>query len=71
MTKEEFRKAWETEVVTWDQLADIAKEWGIAEKPRCMRLYDVRYLVLKAANVPDAEEFNPDYLDSIDDSFDD
>lgn len=67
MTKEEFRKAWEAGVVTWDQLADIAKEWGIVEKPRCMRLYDVRYLVLKVANIPNAEEFNPDYLDSLND----
>ena len=69
MTKEEFKELWETSEsrITWDLLANLAKEWGIAEKPRCMRLYDVRYLVLKAADVPNAEEFNPDYLDSLDD----
>lgn len=65
MTKEEFRKLWETQGVTWDKLADIAKEWGIAEKPRCMRCLDIRYLVLKAADIPDAEEYNPDYLEYL------
>lgn len=70
MTRAEFRKAWEAEAVTWDQLADIAEEWGLVENSRCMHFFDVRYLVLKAANVPNAEEFSPDYLDSLDNYFD-
>lgn len=67
MTKEEFKELWETSEsgITWDLLANLAKEWSIAEKPRCMDSMTIRYRVLKAANTSDAEDYNPDYLEHL------
>lgn len=63
MTKEEFKKLWEADEhasgITFDDIADVAKEWGLFEDPKCWHIYIVRYEVLKAAKCVDAEEFNP------------
>ena len=66
MTKEEFKEKWEADErgsgITYDDIADRAKEWGLYEDPKCHRIEDVTYSVLKAANCCDAEEFNPNKL---------
>lgn len=63
MTREEFKKLWEADErgsgITLDDIADVAKEWGLFENPKCWDIYIVRYEVLKAAKCVDAEEFNP------------
>lgn len=63
MTKEEFRKLWESNDagggITYEDVADCAVDWGIFRTPRTMPMETVRYAVLKAAETIDAEEFNP------------
>lgn len=63
MTKEEFKKLWEADEkgsgITFDDIADRAKEWGLFDKPKCCDINIVRYEVLKAAKCVDVEEFNP------------
>lgn len=64
MTKEEFKKLWESgdeedSEITFDDIANIAKEWWLFENPKLCDINIVRYAVLKAANCVDAEEFNP------------
>lgn len=66
MTRQEFKEKWASgQPVYWDDIANCAKEWGIVEKPHCCPMMDVRYLVLLAAGVPNAEEYNPDYLEYL------
>jgi hypothetical protein len=64
MTKQEFKQRWESNEdgggITFDDIAECAKAWGLASKPRIMQISHVRYMVLKAANTNDAEEFLPD-----------
>jgi hypothetical protein len=64
MTKQEFKKRWESNDkgggITFDDIADCAIAWGIAQCPRIMNMMNVRYLVLKAAPTVDAEEFKPE-----------
>lgn len=64
MTKSEFKKRWESAAqgggITFDDIAECAKAWGVASKPRIMKMDEVRYLVLKAAQTNDAEEYNPE-----------
>jgi len=63
MTKEEFKKRWESGDdgggINFDDIADCAKAWGVDHTPRIHDINNVRYAVLKAANVVDAEDFNP------------
>lgn len=63
MTKEEFKKRWESNDsgggITFDDLAECAKEWHIFTTPRIHDMYVVRYEVLKAAGTNDAENFAP------------
>ena len=63
MTKEEFKKRWESDEhgggITYDDIADCAKDWGLFSKPRCCKIDIVTYKVLKAADCIDAEEFKP------------
>lgn len=63
MTKEEFKKRWESDEdgggITFDDIADCAKQWGISPNPRVHQMGKVRYEVLKAAGTVDAEGFNP------------
>ena len=44
--------------ITFDDIADAAKEWGLFDNPRCCDINVVRYEVLKEAKCKDAEEFN-------------
>ena len=61
MNKEEFKTRWESSDngggITFEDIANCAKEWGIARTPRILPMDEVRYMVLKAANTIDAEEF--------------
>lgn len=67
MTREEFKKLWEADEdapgITIDDIADVAKEWGLFDYPKRYDINIVRYEVLKAAKCVDAEEFNPDIED--------
>ena len=63
-TKEKFKELWEANGygsdITYDDIADCAKAWGISEGPRILPIDgDLAYRVLKAAQVNDAEEYNP------------
>ena len=63
-TKEEFKRLWEANKygsgITYDDIADCAKAWGISSDPRTRHIDEIAYSVLKAADVSDAEEYNPD-----------
>ena len=62
-TKEDFKRLWEANDygsgITYDDIADCAKAWGISESPRIRPIDDITYRVLKAAQTNDAEEYNP------------
>lgn len=64
MEREEFKKRWESDEsgdgITFDDIANCAKAWGIASTPRIMQIDRVRYMVLKAAGTNDAEEYKPE-----------
>lgn len=67
MTKSEFKKRWESGDdgggINYDDIADCAKEWGIAARPMIMPIHLVRYRVLKAAGTNDAEDFAPEEME--------
>ena len=62
MTKEEFKKRWNAPNcdITFDDIADCAKEWGLHSKPKCFPVDAVRYGVLVAAGCEDAEDYRPE-----------
>ena len=63
MTHTEFKKRWESSDngggITNDEVADCYTAWGLGSSPKAKPMGRVVYAVLKAANVVDAEEFNP------------
>ena len=61
MTKDEFRFRWNKDDcdITFDEVAECAKEWGLYNHPRCHPMEEVRYRVLLAAECEDAEKYNP------------
>lgn len=63
MKKEQFKKRWESNDkgggIIFDDIADCAKKWGVCSKLRINQIEEVRYKVLKAAGVEDAEDYNP------------
>ena len=60
-TKEEFKRLWDDNGsgITFADIADCAKAWGISSSPRTRTIDEIRYQVLKAAQTNDAEEYNP------------
>ena len=44
--------------ITFDDIADRAKEWGLFEDPKCCNIFLVMHEVLKEAKCVDAEKFN-------------
>ena len=64
MTKTEFKKLWESNEdgggITFDDIADCATAWGLHQRPKTCQIDRVRYNVLRAAGVSDAEEYNPE-----------
>lgn len=64
MEKHEFKTRWESNDsgggITFEDIANCAKAWGIATRPHIMQIDNVRYKVLTAAGTNDAEEYKPD-----------
>ena len=64
MTKQEFKWRWELDDegdgINFDDIANCAVAWGLFRTPRTAQIDRVRYSVLKAANVADAEAYNPE-----------
>ncbi len=62
-TKEDFKRLWEANEhgsgITFDDIAECAVAWGISSHPRTRPIDEITYKVLKAAQVNDAEEYNP------------
>lgn len=62
-TKEDFKRLWEANEhgsgITFDDIAECARAWGISSSPRTRPIDEIRYKVLIAAQVNDAEEYNP------------
>ena len=62
-TKEDFKRLWEANScgsgITYDDIAECAKAWGISSHPRTHPIDEITYRVLKAAQTNDAEEYNP------------
>ena len=51
-TKEKFKELWESEAgggITFDDIADCAKEWGLFQTPRIHKINIVANKVLEAA----------------------
>lgn len=67
MTKKEFKTRWESNAdgggITFDDVADCAKAWGLFSTPRTSPIDIVRYRVLKAADTDDAESYNTEKQD--------
>ena len=63
MTREEFKARWDASSddtgLTYNDVAECAKEWGFMENPKTRPLSLVLYAVLKEAGVEDAEDYNP------------
>ena len=63
LTKKEFKKRWESNNdgggITNQDIANCAIEWRISSRPYTRNMDNIVYQVLKAAEVSDAEEFNP------------
>lgn len=63
MTQSEFKRRWESDDcgggITFDDIAEVAKQWGVASSPRTMPIDLVTYKVLKTANTEDAEDYKP------------
>jgi hypothetical protein len=64
MTKEVFKKRWESNNngggITFNDIAECAKSWGIAAKPKIMPIDKIVYETLKAAGTKDADEYKPE-----------
>lgn len=64
MTKKEFKQRWESNSdgggITFDDIAECAKAWGLMSTPRIKPMNQVCYSVLKAAGTSDAEEWRED-----------
>lgn len=48
-TKEDFKRLWASGEITYEDLADCAKEWGLLQRPFRCAINDVARLVLKDA----------------------
>lgn len=64
MTKEEFKKRWESDEngggLTFDDIANCAVSWGLSQFPKTRPIDSIRYTVLKSAGVNDAEDYKPE-----------
>ena len=63
MCKEEFKARWEWDDngdgISFDDIADCAVAWGISARPKTSRIDVIRYRVLTATKVADAEDYKP------------
>jgi hypothetical protein len=66
MTKKEFKERWESADdgggINYQDIANCAIDWSVSSQPYIRKMEDILYQVLKAAEVTDVEEFNPDIL---------
>ncbi len=64
MTPRQFKERWESNAtgggITFKDIAECAVNWGVTSCPSILPVAAVRYLVLKAAGVNDAEDYPPD-----------
>ena len=64
MTKKEFKTRWESNDagggINYEDIADCAVAWGISRTPKTRRIDVIRYQVLEAAGVVDADEYKPE-----------
>jgi hypothetical protein len=64
MTKSEFKQRWESNEdgggITYDDIAKCAIAWGITATPKICPIFKVRYAVLVAAGVSNAEDYRPE-----------
>ena len=67
MRRQEFKKRWESNDdgggITFNDIADCAKEWGLYAFPKIQPMPTVVYRVLKAAKTNDCEEYKPERED--------
>ena len=67
MTREEFKRRWELndrgDGISFNDIAECARAWGVCSTPRIRPMEQIRYQVLLAAKTVDAEEFNPETPD--------
>lgn len=63
MTKEEFKRRWESnkvaDYITYEDIIDCAIEWGISPSPKNEYLDILLYLILCIAQVKDAKKYKP------------
>ena len=65
LTKADFKARFESndvevkESITFGDMQECAKVWGLYNNPENHDLFEVRYNVLKAADVSNAEDYNP------------
>ena len=63
MTPQQFKKRWESsddgDGITFGDIAECAADWGVTNCQNILPIDAVRYLVLKAAGVNDAEKYRP------------
>ena len=50
--------------ITFDDITDCAKSWGLFSTPRIYQIDRVRYAVLRAADTNEAEELNRENIDA-------
>lgn len=66
MTKEEFKSRWESSAdggkITWEEVAEAAKGWGLHAAPRTRPMNSVLRDVLRAADCR-SQEADPDDLE--------
>ncbi len=63
MTRQQFKERWESDStgggITFADIAECAARWGVTNCQTILPTDAVRYLVLKAAGVNDAEDYQP------------
>ena len=68
MTKEEFKQKWDSNDagggITFDDIAECAKAWGLYSTPRTRPIYEVCAAVLHAANTTDWIEWHNAWMES-------
>ena len=70
ITPHQFKERWESENgggLTFDDIADCAKNWGLFNRPRTSSMPLVVYSVLKFAQTNNCEEYKPSDDDDDDD----
>lgn len=64
MTKREFKERWESDDIddgiTFEEVANCSRDWGIISHPETVKRDVVLYLVLREAEIPDLEEYLPE-----------